>query len=47
MKITKQDKNGDYVTYEGFMEMFLGGGGCSTVILCFVVLWIVAKCAGY
>lgn len=38
MKITKQDENGNYVTYEGCFESFLGQFGCGGVLIAIVVV---------
>ena len=47
MKITKQDKNGDYVTYEGCLETLLGELGCSGTIIAFLVIcYLLVKCVG-
>ncbi len=47
MKITKKDKNGDYVTYEGCFETFVAEFGCSGVIFAILVsLFVLSKCVG-
>lgn len=47
MKITKKDKNGDLVTYEGCFETFVAEFGCSGVIIAIlVVLYLLSKCVG-
>lgn len=41
MKITKKDKNGNLVTYEGLIEILyaeLGCSGCLIIIILFIAL---------
>ena len=41
MKITKSDKNGDLVTYEGLTEIFFAKFGCSGCLTVLIIIILI------